>query len=226
MGTVVIRNLTIKDMQDYYDRSHGGRGTHINRKAIETWNPKIRNGEITLPPEFAAVSYGKVLTWDDVKQRCRERQKELLEQKRSCYGQIQKEPLYVWVFWCPGISGIFEGLWTYIVGLGGDYDGGGYKRQLSGHLLDDVMRLFPVTDQTLFSLKDDWRERERWMEEFIRRYQRGCWCGRPQGKAPVWAEVEGTRIRRIIGRAEWPDEIRRRRRIIRSPKKASNAKEI
>ena len=201
---LVTRNLTIKDMQNYYDRIPGGWGAYINRGALETWNPKIRAGEIKLPPEFACVFNGKVLTWEDVKQRRRERQKTLLEQKRSSYGRIQVKPLYVWVFWCPGISGFFEGLWTYIVGLGREYHGGGYKGQLAGHLLDDVMRLFPVIEQTLFSLKDDWREREKWMKGFVKRYQRGFWCGKPQGKSLIWAEVEGSHIRRILGRAEWP----------------------
>lgn len=188
----------LKEMQDYYEKNHCGRGTYISRKALETWNPKIRRGEIELPADFACVDCGKVLTWDDVKQRRREWQKENLRRKRSSYGQIQKKPLYVWVFWCPGISGIFEGLWTYIVGVGREYHGGGYKGQLDGHLLDEVMRLFPVCN-SLFPVSE-----EEWQEEFIKKHSRGKWCGRPQGKALIWAEVAGTGIKRILGRAERP----------------------
>lgn len=206
MSTVVKRKLTIKEMQDYY-RVHGGRGVSINRRALETWNPQIRRGEIKLPPELACVSDGKVFTWDEVIQSRRERQKEILEQKRSSYGQIQKKPLYVWVFWCPGVGGFaFRGWWTYVVGVGREYHGGGYKGELAGHLLDDVTRLFPVAGQTLFSWKYGWREREKWMKGFIKRYRRGTWCGRPQGKAPIWVEVKGGSIRKILGRAEWPKE--------------------
>lgn len=197
MDIKVARNLTIKELQDYYDRLHAGRGTYITRKALETWNPKIRAGEIKLPPEFAGVSDGKVLTWDDVKQRRRKRQKEILARKRSSYDQIQKKPLYVWVFWCPGISGIFEGLWTYFVGVGRDYRGNGYKGQVDGHLFDEVMRLFSVRN-SLFPVS-----RNQWEEEFVKNYTRGEHCGRPQGKAPIWAEVQGSSVVKILGRAEW-----------------------
>lgn len=197
MDTKVAKNLTIKDMQDYYDTNGGGIGTYITRKAIEAWNPEVRSGEIILPPEFACVSDRKVYTWDDVKQRRRKRQKQILERKRKPYGLIQKKPLYVWVFWCPGISGIFEGLWTYFVGLGRDYHGGGYKGQVAGGLLDEVMRLFPVCN-SLFPVS-----RNQWEEEFVKKYTRGKHCGRPQGKAPIWAEVQGSSVLRILGRAEW-----------------------
>ena len=207
MSTVVIRNLTIKEMQDYYDRMHGGRGAYINRGGLETWNPQIRAGEIKLPPEFACVSDGKVLTWDDVKQGRRERQKAILEQKRSPYDQIQKKPLYVWVFWCPGINDfIFKGWWTYFVGLGRDYHGGGYKGEVAGRLKDDLLRLFPLVEPNLF--ETNWDE---WMKRFVKKYQRGRWCGKPQGKSPVWAEVQGGSIKRILGRAEWPGSLKANR---------------
>lgn len=196
MDTKVARNLTIKEMQDYYDRHLVGRGTYITRKGLETWNPKIRAGEIILPPEFACVDDGKVYTWDEAKQLRRKRQKDILARKREPYGQIQKKPLYVWVFWCPGISGIFEGLWTYFVGLGREYHGGGYKGEVDGYLLDEVMRLFPVCNSFPVS-------RKQWQENFIKKYTRGKHCGRPQGKAPIWAEVQGSSVVKILGRAEW-----------------------
>ena len=200
MSNIVIRNLTVEEMQDYYDRVHGGRGAYINRGALETWNPQIRNGEIKLPPEFACVSEGKVFTWDDVKQKRRERQKEILKQKRSSYGQIQKKPLYVWVFWCPGINDfIYRGWWTYLVGFGRDYRGGGFKGNVAGKLMEDLFRLFPLVEPNLFETNLD-----EWMKRFIEKHHRGTWCGKPQGKAPVWAEVTGGCVGRILERTEWP----------------------
>lgn len=198
MDTKVARKLKIKEMQDYYDRNHAGGGGYITRKGLERWNPEIREGKIKLPPEFACVYDGKVYTWADVMQLRRKRQKEILALKRTPYDQIQKKPLYLWVFWCPGISGIFEGIWTYIVGVGREYNGGGSKGQLDGHLLDEVMRLFPVCN-SLFPVS-----RNQWEEEFVKKYTRGHWCGKPQGKAPIWAEVQGSDIINILGRAEWP----------------------
>jgi hypothetical protein len=106
--------------------------------------------------------------------------------------------LYVWVFWCPGISGIFEGWWTYIIGCGVEYGG---KHDTDTYLIRRVMEMFPVIDPTLFAM--DWQQRERWMKEFAKRYQRGEWCGKPQGKALIWAEVKGHDIVKLLGKAEW-----------------------
>lgn len=112
-----------------------------------------------------------------------------------------RRPLYIWVFWCPGISGFFEGWWTYIIGCGVEH-GGKYSRDSS--LILQAMELFPIVEPMLFNLKEDWQQREKWMKEFAKRYQRGLWCGKPQGKSLIWAEIKGSRIERILGRAEWP----------------------
>ncbi len=121
------------------------------------------------------------------------------------YHTTEIRALYVWVFWCPGISGFFKGLWTYFVGIGGDYRGGGYKGEVSGSLLDDVMDLFPLVDKPLFTKNNNvWEYHNEWQQRFVRKYQRGKWCGKPQGKAPVWAEVEEGSVKKIIGRIQWP----------------------
>ncbi len=141
-------------------------------------------------------------TWDMVMERRRQRQREQLEQKRSNYGVIERKPLYVWVFWCPGINGfIFRGWWIYLRGNGRDYHGGGYKGQVDGKLLDDLLRLFPLVERTLFGL--DWRDWKTWMIRFVKKYHRGNCCGRRQGKAPVWCEVKGNYVQRILSKTEW-----------------------
>lgn len=114
---------------------------------------------------------------------------------------VRRRPLYVWVFWCPGVSGFFEGWWTYIIGRGIEHGG---KCCKDSNLILRAMELFPIIEGTLFGIGEDWEERERWMKEFAKRYQRGCWCGKPQGKALIWANVKGSNIERILGRAEWP----------------------
>lgn len=135
----------------------------------------------------------------DILRGKRERMENCLWWKRE-YVVTHRRPLYVWVFWCPGISGFFEGLWTYLVGVGRDYHGGGYKGQLEGYLLDEVMRLFPLVERSLFP---DYQYYESWRREFVKKYQCGFWCGKPQGKAPIWAEVRGDTIIKILGRAQW-----------------------
>lgn len=142
----------------------------------------------------------KFTTRSDVLKARKERMEHCLWWKRE-YGIIEIRALYVWVFWCPGISGIFEGLWTYLIGIGREYCGGGYKGQLNGRHLERVMELFPLVDKPLIP---DWRYYEQWRERFVKKYpSKTKWCGKPQGKAPVWAKVKGDHIEEILGRAEW-----------------------
>ena len=68
-------------------------------------------------------------------------------------------------------------------------------------LLERVMELFPLIDKPLFP---DWRYYEEWQRRFIKKYPaKKKWCGRKQGKAPVWAIVEygNGNILEITGRA-------------------------
>jgi len=138
----------------------------------------------------------------DVQREKKEEMEQNLMWKRDS-DKTEIRALYVWVFWCPGISGFFfKGLWTYIRGIGREYHGGGIKGNLDGHLLDEVMELFPLVDRPLFP---DWRYYDRWQKQFIKKYPaKTKWCGKPQGKSAVWAEVKGTWVNKIIARAEWP----------------------
>lgn len=177
------------------------------RSAVEFWHREF--GAQKPPPELAFLEqdYAKyhdlkrhMVTWDDVMEARRKRQACELRWKRED-GVVQCRALYVWVFCVPDDL-IFCGWWTYLVGIGGrDYHGGGYKGNVEGKLLDDLLRLFPlVRPGNLFGDVN----LEEWKAEFVKRYQRGIWCGKPQGKAPVWAEIEGGSVRKILGRAEWP----------------------
>ncbi len=160
-----------------------------------------------------AVSAYREHTWDpwqyttkaDIRQTRQKDAKEVLWFKRE-YKVIHRRAAYVWVFWCPGISGCFEGWWTYITGNGFDHGG---KFQTDSDLILEAMTMFPVVEPSLLDVGEDWKVREKWMIEFAKRYQRGKWCGKPQGKAPVWVEVQGDNIEKIIGHAKWPPAIKR-----------------
>jgi hypothetical protein len=137
----------------------------------------------------------------DILRAKREHMELNLRQKRQS-DIVEKRALYVWVFYCPGISGFFEGWWSYLVGLNHDYHGGGFKGNLAGRLLDQVRDLFPLVEKDLFGNFN----LELWMRRFIDKYPRGLWCGKPQGKAPVWALVHNGSVEKIISRAQWPGE--------------------
>ncbi|HIJ71676.1 MAG TPA: hypothetical protein HPP87_09985 [Planctomycetes bacterium] len=156
-------------------------------------------------PEGAVSAYRETpfSRWEfvlrsDVLKRKREKMERCLWWKRE-YGTTKIRALYVWVFWCPGVSGFYKGWWSYLVGIGRDYHGGGLKRQLSEKLFRRAMELYPIDGQ-----HDIWPDRSKWMRWFARRYQQGVWCGKAQGKAAVWCEVRGDHVNRIISRAEWP----------------------
>lgn len=132
----------------------------------------------------------------DIRRGKRERMEQSLWMKRE-YGVTHIQPLYVWVFWCPGLFGFaYRGWWLYLIGRG--IETGRYFE--SSELCLKVMELFPLIEPTLYGPPDI----KEWKAEFVRRYQRGLWCGKPQGKAPIWAEVKGTSIKKILGRAQWP----------------------
>lgn len=186
--------------------------TFMPRKFLEHFRglvkKELRSSVLVPPPNVAGYEsdgyYRRAVTWAMIMERRRRQQAARLEQIRSDYDITYRVPLYVWVFWCPGISDcFFKGWWTYFVGHGRDYRGGGYKGQVEGSLFDEIMKMFPVKNpHSLFALDED-----EWMQLFAKQYQRGKWCGKPQGKAPIWAEVCGGSVGRILGRAKWPRKI-------------------
>jgi len=132
----------------------------------------------------------------DVLREKKQKMKHNLCKKRE-WGTTRIVPLYVWVFWCPGISGFFyRGWWLYLIGRG--ISSGKYLSR-DKEMVNRIMELFPG-DPLLFGKMD----LNDWMQWFVKHYQRGKWCGKPQGKAPVYAKVEGDHIREILFRAEWP----------------------
>ena len=151
--------------------------------------------------EYAPWQY---ITKSDLLRERRERMESRLWWKRE-HGVVRRVPLYVWTFFVPGF--IFGGWWTYLVGPKGQHYGSGHKGEVSGEIFNQIQELFPVVDPALFEVEEDWKARKRWMMEFAKRYQRGARGGKPQGKAPVWAQVQGDNdhiLERILGRAEWP----------------------
>jgi len=208
MSIVVIRNrenpngfpLKLSDDAPRRIRAHlKSAGVDVENIPLLVWPDDAVSAH--KPHMYAPWQY---ITKSDLLRERREHMESRLWWKRE-QGVVRRVPLYVWVFWCPGINDfIFRGWWTYLIGLKGDYHGGGYKGDVTGDLFNQIKELFPVVDPTLFGVEEDWKEEERWMKEFAKRYQRGKWCGKPQGKAPIWCEVQGNDIVKILSRAEWP----------------------
>jgi hypothetical protein len=201
MGTIVIRNK--KGMPGFSFSEEARKRAYEHLKSLGYTDDELRPIEW---PQDAVSAYRdnghaawKFTTIADILRRKRDRMENNLRWKRE-HEIIERRTLYVWVFWCPGISGFFRGWWTYLVGHGGDYCSGGHKGEVDGVLKEDLLRLFPLVEKRLFDT--DWN---LWMRRFVKKYRRGVWCGKPQGKAPLWAQTEGNRVLKILGRAQWPN---------------------
>ena len=184
--------------------------TFMSRKFLEHFHglikKELRPYVLSPPPNVAGYEsngyYRRAVTWAMVMERRRQRQAERLRQIRSDYDVTYRRPLYAWVFWCPGINNfIFRGWWIDLVGRDIDFS---CKYFEGTKMCSKLMELFPLVEPTLVGQPDI----EKWKAEFVKRYKKGCWCGKPQGKAPIWAEVKGNSIVRILGRAEWPEANR------------------
>jgi hypothetical protein len=173
----------------------------VSRKFLINIKDSVRKDikpKILSPPDNVAGYesngyYRRPVTWSMVMDRRRQRQKIELENKRIDYDFIHKIPLFVWVFFCPGISGVFEGWWLYFKGRE-DYYGGGFKGSIGDELLKKVIKLFPLVEVDLFGNFNF----ELWKERFAKKYQQGTWAGKPQGLVPVWTLVKGHQVIDIL----------------------------
>ena len=162
------------------------------------------SGAISAHREYPGAPW-QFTTKADIRRAKKERMVSNLYYKRECR-VTEKRCLYVWVFFCPGISGVFfRGWYTYLVGLPSrDYDLY-YGEEVRKRLL----ALFPYYDESLFSKPHKAVHGigmpEEWMQRFVKAHQRGKWGGKGQGKAPLWADVCDNQVTKIYGRAEWPD---------------------
>lgn len=203
MGTVITRSF--KDSGSFLLSEEARKRATEHLKSLGYREEELQPIEW---PEDAVSAYREHMyapwqftTKSDIRRQRRERMEHHLWWKRE-YGVIERRALYVWVFWCPGLFGFaYRGWWVYLIGRG--IESGKYLEQ-DTKTMSRLMELFPLVESTLFGSPDI----AKWKKEFVKRYRRGTWAGRPQAKAPVWAEVEGTRIRRILGRAKWPAELR------------------
>jgi len=147
-----------------------------------------------------------VTTYADLGRQKRERQEGRLRDLHAEAWRVQRRPLYVWVFHCPGLGGFaFGGWWTYLIGRGiSEGRWSFHDEQLQRRL----MTLFPIAAGSLDGPPLTY---EQWMPLFARVFccrnpdgKSRKHAGRIQGKALIWAEVRGDHVERIIGRARWP----------------------
>lgn len=208
MSTIVIRNRKLNGLLSLSVEARQRAAKHLKSVGIDVERfPRL------IWPDDAVSAYQKhrLAPWQyttrkDLRLHRQKNAKHVLWVKREC-GVTKRQPLYVWVFWCPAV---FIGWHTYLIGknvsylIGKNVSYSPTVRNNDKATIAKLLELFPLVDPMLFG-EPDW---DKWMAEFVKRYPRGRRHGKPYGKAPVWAEVDGSNIKRIVSRAEWPEVCR------------------
>ncbi len=175
--------------------------TTFTRKAIVRW------GRVALPPEIA---YGvrdapgvdvRMVTWDEVMEDRRKRQREILRLKRQGQPERRAYRLIVRYFdqyW-------YSGWQTYLDGVNDCQ----WVDKHGKHLRGPIMEAFPVLEPTLFETECEYGRWERWKIEFAEQYKRREQDGRPVGVAYVWwdgddGKLEPVKERSTNARSEVP----------------------
>lgn len=160
----------------------GGGTTFISRNAFVF---KLRG--FTPPPDVACYVNGEPVTWAEVMEIRRERQRRILEWKRRDFaGRWRPVRVTVRYFdqWLKG------GWHTYFDAAGG------YSHWVRKDRYERaLMEMFPVRNprSPLFPVANFYE----WMEAFARTYTKGQFCRRPRGCRIIWA--------RMTGRGHWAD---------------------
>lgn len=131
------------------------------------------------PPELAYITRRHiheswtVVTFAEIAEEKRRRQREILEYKRQV--SPQRRAWMVWVFYN---ATFFYGGWHgYLI----RYDGED-EWVITSSRKQELMRLFPLV-LPFGSVEDQWGQ---WKVEFARQYKRRTRHGKPAGMAPVW----------------------------------------
>ena len=155
----------------------------MNRKAVEFW------GQKPAPPDLAYIQFDhahrrRVVTWAEVMQHRRERQREHLDLIRRT-ANVRAHKLWVAYF-----DQSLMGGWQAMIE---DYRGRGFDVWIDRdcrRLMLPLMELFPLVLPS-GSERERW---ERWKPEFARQYERRKQDRRPLGVTYVWWDRHGVQF--------------------------------
>lgn len=167
--------------------TRGGNCAVITRAGAESWSRVLLGKECQWPKEVAMIRFGKFITYADLGREKKEKQRRQLQEKLRYYGPV-RYAAYLWVFFCPGISGFLRQYYLYLWTLKNNWALDFRRDWQCDFERDDIisvgsaMRMFPCG---LLAIPQNF---ELWKEEFAKRYRRP---GRfkKQGLIPGWLEL-------------------------------------
>jgi len=150
--------------------------TIFTRSALVFWghNPSPDVHSITTDP----IHGRQIVTWADVMETRRERQAEILRQRR--YVERWK-PWRLSVWWSPGYTDAY-----FFGGYHAWFDRPG-KHEWIRYGSCELKQLFPLLlpfgNYDQYESRSGWQE---WMEAFVKSYPASRKCGHPRGATVVW----------------------------------------
>jgi hypothetical protein len=141
------------------------------------WNPNWPKDAVRAYRNFQHEPW-QFTTVSDILNRKKEKMEEHLRYKRRDESR-KRIPLYVWVFFVPGV--LFGGWYLYLMGHG---IGEGKNYRITEADKKELLKLFSLVETSLFGELDE----TKWKIAFAKKYQRGMRGGKPQGKSLIWAD--------------------------------------
>lgn len=151
--------------------------------AIFTRSALMHWGKQKLPPEVAYVTIDhrgvrRVVTWSDVMDQRREKQRCILEWKRHVE---EWRAVKIWVAYFD--QDLMGGWHAFVEDWRGEHGREWIDRDRKFYI-QQLMKMFPLVEPGLFDRDgDQWHQ---WKIEFARKYRRRMQCRRPVGVVYAW----------------------------------------
>lgn len=145
------------------------------------------------PREWAYKIDGNVVTYQELLDKKRERQRRHLENIRA--NEIEIKPCYVWTFHNPYFP--FAGWWLYVLTSVKNRDFEiGFRDTRLDKFITEIMREFPLG---FLPIVENFRA---WKKEFARIYYRPSKKNIEQGMALAWCKIEKGQLERVKRKRE------------------------
>lgn len=145
------------------------------------------------------------VTKGDIRRRRRKEAKDQLTMIRED-GLVERRAMRLVVYYFPGYFtfGAFQGWYTALHGVNDFEYFSNWKYRFDKEIINQIMKMFPLVERGLWCDKDTF---ESWMKKFVKEHPirvRRKDMVKIIGSAPVWVEVKGSKVIKILEVGQWP----------------------